>query len=495
MVENKTLFDDLNRFPAARVLCIGDVMLDRFVYGAVERISPEAPIPVLHVEREKAMLGGAGNVAANIAALGAKAVLLSVVGKDAAGQEIARLLDESGIGAELVEAPLRQTTVKSRFVCGTQQVLRVDREKTEAVAADIEETLLARAAQLISATDAVILSDYGKGVLTDAVIASVIALAQKAGKPVIVDPKGADFSRYRGATVVTPNRKELETATGMKAATDETVRAAAMKIIVHCGIANVLATRSKDGMALISAKADPLYIPAHVREIYDVSGAGDTVIAAFSAALAAGADMPAAAWLSNIAAGIVVGKPGTATARPEEIEKVLREDFMSPDTRKSVQNGGLQKAASRQTAAEQSERWKIQGLKVGFTNGCFDLLHPGHLSVLRQARAACDRLIVAINSDASVRRLKGPTRPVQDETARATILSALEMVDMVVVFDEDTPIELLKAIRPDVLVKGGQYKLEEVVGYDIVMAYGGKIVRADMEEGFSTTNTIAKMAG
>ncbi len=491
MSENEKLFDILTRFPTASVLCIGDVMLDRFVYGAVERISPEAPIPVLHVEREKAMLGGAGNVVANIAALGAQAVLLSVVGQDAAGQDVSRLLSAAGITAALIDTPERQTTVKSRFVCGTQQVLRVDREKTEAITADVREALLARAAALIPAAGAVILSDYGKGVLTDEVIAAIIALAQKAGKRVIVDPKGTDFSRYRGAAAVTPNRKELELATGMKAATDDAVRAAAMKVIVNCGIENVLATRSKDGMALISTAMPPLYIPAHVHEIYDVSGAGDTVIATFSTALAAGAEMPVAAWLSNIAAGIVVGKPGTATARPDEIEKVLHEGLMSAAPGKK----GLPQVASRETAAEQSERWKIQGLKVGFTNGCFDLLHPGHLSVLRQAKAACDRLIVAVNSDASVRRLKGPTRPVQDEVARATILSALEMVDMVVVFDEDTPIELLKAIRPDVLVKGGQYKLEEVVGYDIVMASGGKIVRADMEEGFSTTNTIAKMAG
>jgi D-beta-D-heptose 7-phosphate kinase/D-beta-D-heptose 1-phosphate adenosyltransferase len=308
------------------------------------------------------------------------------------------------------------------------------------------------------------------------------------GKPVVVDPKGTDFTRYRGATVVTPNRKELEIATGMKAATDDEVRSAAMKIMTTCGIDNVLATRSKDGMSLITQDQAPVHIAANVREVYDVSGAGDTVIAVFAAALASSVDMLSAAQLANVAAGIVVGKPGTAIATPDEMRGVLQ----SGQT-EYVQNNG--KILNVSAAEAKVAQWRGQGLKVGFTNGCFDLLHPGHLSVIRQAKAASDRLIVAINSDASVKRLKGPSRPVQNETARAAILEALEMVDMVLVYGDDTPIALLQALKPDVLVKGGQYKLEEVVGYDIVMGYGGNIVRAEMEDGFSTTNTIKKMAG
>ena len=491
MLENTALFEYLTKLAKARVLCVGDVMLDRFVYGGIDRISPEAPIPVLLVENERAMLGGAGNVIANIAALGAKPVLIAAVGEDAAGQDIARLLADMGAEAELVTARGRTTTIKSRFVCGGQQMLRVDREKTEAVPAAVEDEIIARAEKVIPDVGVVILSDYKKGLLTDRVAAKIIECGRRHGKPVIVDPKGQNFARYKGASVITPNRKELEFATGMTAGTDEETRAAAMKIIVECGVGAVLATRSKDGMSLVAEKDAPLHIPANVREVYDVSGAGDTVIATFASAVAAGIPLRNAALLANIAAGIVVGKPGTATARPEEIEKTLFAGYAME--KQSYQR--KTKLTTKDGAAEQAERWRLRGFRVGFTNGCFDLLHVGHLSTLRQAKAACDYLVVAINSDASVKALKGPSRPVQDENARAAILSALEMIDLVVVFSEETPIELLKAIKPDVLVKGGQYKLEEVVGYDLITSWGGKVVRAEMEEGFSTTNTIQKMAG
>lgn len=482
MTEKKELSGDLQLFQGASVLCIGDVMLDRFVYGAVDRISPEAPIPVLRVEREKHMLGGAGNVAANIAALGGKAVLISVAGQDNAGQEIEGLLAAAGMTSGLLRLPQRMTTVKSRFIGGTQQMIRVDREQSDAIDAAAEQEILSRVEEYISRAGAVILSDYGKGLLTEAVINGVIALAKKAGKPVIVDPKGVDFSKYKGASVITPNRKELETATGMKAAQDDEVRAAAMKLILTCGVDAVLATRSAQGMTLIQQDAPPLHIPAQVRDIYDVSGAGDTVIATFALAVAAGVVFEKAALLSNIAAGIVVGKPGTATTRIEEIEQSLGEE--------TVSGASGNKLATLQQALEQTERLRARGRSIGFTNGCFDLLHPGHLSTLRQAKAACDFLIVAINSDESVRKLKGASRPVQDEAARAAVLSAMADVDMVLVFGDDTPIELIRALRPDVLVKGGQYKIEEVVGYDVVSAYGGRIVRADMADGFSTTNTV-----
>ena len=483
MIEKHNLFEDLKSLHAARVLCIGDVMMDRFIYGAIERISPEAPIPVLLVEREKHMLGGAGNVAANLAALGVQATLVAVVGADAIGGEIQKQLEALGVRAALETVVGRTTTVKSRFICGTQQMLRVDREKTDSIPADVENAVISRIEALAPAVGAVILSDYKKGLLTDKIVSHAIAAAVRHGKPVIVDPKGRDFSRYRGATVVTPNRKELETATGMKTGTDQEIQAAACKLIADCGIGTVLATRSKDGMSIFSKDAPPVHIPAHVREIYDVSGAGDTVIATFAAGLAVGLPVKNAALLANIAAGIVVGKSGTATARPDEIREMLGEDIVKPP-----------KLATAQKAAEQAERLRIRGLRVGLTNGCFDLLHPGHLSSLRQAKSHCDYLIVAINGDASVKRLKGPARPVQNQDARADILAALDMVDMVVVFEDDTPLTLIKEIKPDVLIKGGQYKLEEVVGYDVVMSYGGKIVRADMEEGFSTTNTIARIS-
>jgi D-beta-D-heptose 7-phosphate kinase/D-beta-D-heptose 1-phosphate adenosyltransferase len=489
MVENNSVFHDLQQLSKARILCVGDVMLDRFVYGSVERISPEAPIPVLLIDREKEMLGGAGNVVANITALGASATLVCVTGMDAAGVMIEKLLMQADIPAAIEMTP-QGTTIKNRFIGGGQQMLRVDREKTAAVPKDIEDKLAARIKALVPQATVVILSDYKKGLLTDAVIAAAITAARAHGIPVIVDPKGTDFTRYRGATVITPNRKELEAASGMKAGTDAEVVAAAQKIMLESGIATVLATRSKDGMSIISRDADPIHIPAEVREVFDVSGAGDTVIATFAAAVGAGVALRNAAYLANIAAGIVVGKAGTAIARPEEIADAVA---VSGLTEKYA--AGRTKLVSLAIAADRADKWRARGSRVGFTNGCFDLLHPGHLSSLRQAKAACDFLIVGLNSDQSVRKLKGPTRPVQDETARAAVLSALEMVDGVVIFDADTPIDLIRAIRPDVLVKGGQYKLEDIVGYDVVMSYGGKIVRADMEEGFSTTNTISRMAG
>lgn len=489
MTEKHKLLEMTASLSAARILCIGDVMMDRFVYGSIDRISPEAPIPVLLVEREKHMLGGAGNVVANIAALGAKATLVAVVGADAVGNDVQKQLGDLGIDPALEISTDRFTTVKSRFISSAQQMLRVDREKSGPIPAAVEEKIIKRIVALVPEAGAVILSDYKKGLLTDKIIAATIEAARQHNKPVVVDPKGTDFTRYRGATVITPNRKELETATGMKAGTDDEVRAAALKLIMSCDITTVLATRSKDGMSIITRDGEPVHIPAQVREVYDVSGAGDTVIAVFTAGLAAGFTVKDAALLSNVAAGIVVGKPGTATAHLDEISAALLQNPVG-DKHAIAQ---APKWSSSQDAAMHAERLRTRGQKVGFTNGVFDLLHPGHLSVLRQARAACDFLIVAINSDASVKRLKGPTRPVQNQMARADILSALEVVDMVVVFDEDTPIGLIRDIKPDVLVKGGQYKLEEVVGYDVVMAYGGKILRADMEAGHSTTEVISKI--
>ena len=430
--EKISLFENTKVLSSAQVLCIGDVMMDCFIYGSIERISPEAPIPVLLVDRDKHMLGGAGNVVANLAALGTKATLVAVVGTDDDGVDVQKQLEVLGIQAALETSADRFTTVKSRFVCGTQQVLRVDREKAVPIPSVIEDRIIRRIAELVPQAGAVILSDYKKGLLTDKIVSAAIDYARQHGKPVIVDPKGNDFSRYRGATVITPNRKELESAVGMKAGTDDEVRAAALKLIMDCGIGTVLVTRSKDGMSIITKDEEPVHIPAQVREIYDVSGAGDTVIATFSAGIAAGLPVRNAALLANIAAGIVVGKPGTATARLDEIRASLE---ARPVAEKSSVSLRAPKWVTVQDAATQADRLRARGLKVGFTNGCFDLLHPGHLSVLRQARAACDFLIVAINSDASVKRLKGLQRPVQNQAARADILSALDMVDMVIVFE------------------------------------------------------------
>jgi D-beta-D-heptose 7-phosphate kinase/D-beta-D-heptose 1-phosphate adenosyltransferase len=337
-----------------------------------------------------------------------------------------------------------------------------------------------------------VLSDYGKGLLTPRVIKALIALAQSHQLPIIVDPKGTDFARYRGATIITPNRKELELATGLKAGSDDEVEKAALKLITDCGIQSVLATRSEKGMSLITQDAPPLHIPTEAQAVYDVTGAGDTVVATFSAFLGAGMTAPQAAELANLAAGIVVGKVGTATVRPDEFMTAFykKKKPLTADTNDSETPTSLY---SLSALVDERERWRAENLKVGMTNGCFDLLHKGHLSLIKQAKAECDRLIIALNSDASVSRIKGPSRPVHDEKTRASILSALRYVDAVVIFDDDSVLSTIQALKPDVLVKGADYTIDKVVGSDFVMAYGGRVHLASLSQGQSTTNTIKKM--
>jgi D-beta-D-heptose 7-phosphate kinase/D-beta-D-heptose 1-phosphate adenosyltransferase len=491
-LERPDLAAALERLAGVPVLVLGDIMLDRFVSGAVERISPEAPIPVLRIDRESNMLGGAGNVLRNLAALGARPHGIAVVGADDAGGMIETLaelcLQPVGGRAELIRTLERPTTLKDRFIAAGQQLLRVDRDPEAGLDADTLARVKAAALAAVARAAAVILSDYGKGLLDDALIAAVVAAAAEHGCPVIVDPKGRDFARYRGAGWVTPNRRELAEASGLATGDDDAVAAAARKVITETGIAAVLATRSEQGMTLVSGAGgrDVRHLKAEAREVYDVSGAGDTVVAAFAAALGAGLDPVTAAQLANVAAAIVVGKLGTAVARPGEILHALHaSDLLAAEA----------KVVDLDSLGEQVAQWRKAGLKIGFTNGCFDLLHPGHVSLLEQARAACDRLIVGLNSDASVRRLKGETRPVQGEAARAAVLASLASVSRVVLFGEDTPLALIEALKPDVLVKGADYSVEQVVGADIVQAYGGKVVLAELSPGHSTTATIARLNG
>jgi D-beta-D-heptose 7-phosphate kinase/D-beta-D-heptose 1-phosphate adenosyltransferase len=473
------------RLAEARILVVGDAMLDRYVYGEVERISPEAPVPVCRVTDETAMLGGAGNVVRNLAALGAGVEFVAAVGQDDAGAEIATLLAAlAGVRAGLVSTAGRSTTVKTRYFAGIQQLLRTDREATGPLAAKTAEEIVARAEAALDRTDVVVLSDYGKGVLAGPLAGRLIAAAAEAGRPVIVDPKGDDFARYRGASLVTPNRRELAEASRMPAATDDEVIAAARGIIGRCGIAAVLCTRSAEGMTLVTRDAAD-HLPAEARAVFDVSGAGDTVVAAVAAALGAGMALVDAAMLANVAAGIVVGKVGTAVAWPQE---------MTADIRRHDPMAAERKVLAAEPALDRIRGWRAEGRRIGFTNGCFDLIHPGHVTLLAKSRAACDRLVVGLNSDESVRRLKGPTRPVQNEAARAAVLSSLESVDLVVLFEEDTPEELIAAIRPEVLVKGADYRLDQVVGGDLVRSYGGRVLLADLTPGYSTTATIARMS-
>ena len=486
MSDGSKLTGLLDRFPTARVLCIGDVMLDRFVYGRAERVSAEAPVPVLRVERQVEMAGGAGNVARNLAALGASAHLIAVVGEDAAGAALAEMLRGDGISADLLRDPLRPTTVKSRYVAAGQQLLRADEEAVADIPMPLAEALLAAAMTAMESADVVILSDYAKGVLTATILTRLIAAARERGLPVLVDPKQANVEVYAGASIIKPNLQELAAISGAVLADDAAVAAAAEDLSRRLGGAAVLVSRSAAGMSLIRPDAAPLHLPTQAPEVFDVSGAGDTVVAVAAVAVAAGGDLADAARLANLAGSLVVAKVGTAVVGTNDLLLALLDRDVSDAEAKLASADGL---------LEDVARWRRRGLKVGFTNGCFDLLHPGHVSLLAEARGHCDRLIVGLNSDASVARLKGPERPVQTEAARALVLASLGVVDRVVIFDGDTPIPLLRMLQPDVLIKGGDYALDEVVGGDIVQGYGGEVRLARVVPGHSSSKVIARMAG
>jgi D-beta-D-heptose 7-phosphate kinase/D-beta-D-heptose 1-phosphate adenosyltransferase len=469
----------------ARVLCAGDVMLDHYVYGRVERVSPEAPIPVLRVEREDKKLGGAGNVLSNLHALGVQACFISVTGNDAAGREVGTLVAGlGGVEAHVFSEHGRTTTIKTRYIAETQQMLRADREYVAPLEKGLREEFRRMVEQVLPHYRVTVLSDYAKGVLADGLAAELIAAARAAGHRLIVDPKGTDYSAYRGATVIKPNRRELGEATKRAVESEAQIVDAARALIGDHGFGAVLVSLSQAGMLLVEASGATIALGAEAREVYDVSGAGDTVVAVLAAALAAGAALADAARLANVAAGIVVGKVGTAVVHAAELmETLVDRDLLA-----------ARRVLPLPLALDAVARWRRNGLRVGFTNGCFDLLHPGHVSLLAQARGQCDRLVVGLNSDASVARLKGPGRPVNNEQARATVLGANASVDLVVLFEEDTPRTLIAELKPDVLVKGADYRLDQVVGADIVQAYGGKVVLAELLPGYSTTATIARLA-
>jgi len=476
----------LDGFHGARVLVLGDVMLDRFVYGSVERISPEAPIPVLNVEKSMDMPGGAANVARNIAAMGARVRLLGVVGRDSPADDLrAQLATSPSIDARLVPDASRPTSVKIRYVADGQQLMRADREERAAIADEVERSLLEEFSAAIREAQVVVLSDYAKGVLSDSLTRSAIDLARRADRIVIVDPKSRDLTKYRGATIITPNRLELQEACGRECISDEQIVDGARQILSG-GVSSVLiVTRGKDGMSVVHADGAALHLPTSARQVYDVSGAGDTVVATISLAVASGAEVGQAAALANVAAGIVVGKRGTATVTTGEIVAAMRPLDGRSDG---------QKIFALETVRQLARGWRDQGLKIAFTNGCFDLLHPGHISLLEQARRSADRLIVGLNADLSIRRLKGPDRPVQSEVARATVLAAIKSVDAVVIFEEDTPIHLIETLEPDVLVKGADYTVETVVGADLVVKKGGRVLLVDLVRGHSTTDTVRRVA-
>lgn len=483
-LDHAALAARIGEIQTAKLVCVGDVMLDFFVYGDVSRVSPEASIPVCRVTNETAMLGGAGNVVRNLVAIGASVSFVSVTGDDDTADGVDVLLrDLAGVTPTLLREKDRLTTRKTRYVAGGQQLLRADREVTTPIPDDVANAVFMATEKLLRDAGALILSDYGKGTLTESLVSRLIDAAIEAGKPVIVDPKSPDFRRYAGATLITPNLKELGEAAGSELLSEENIVDAARGLLTEADIGTMLITRGAQGMSMVTAD-NAEHFPSRAREVFDVSGAGDTVLAVLAAAVEAGFPVLEAAQLANVAAGVVVGKTGTAVVYADDLLEELNE---------IAGLSGPQSPIRQDAALDRIRTWKERGEKVGFTNGCFDLLHPGHVSLLASARATCDRLVVGLNSDASVRRLKGENRPMQNEAARAVVLSSLETVDLVVIFDEDTPEKLLDEVRPDVLVKGADYSIETVVGADLVQSYGGKVVLAEIVKGFSTTATIARM--
>lgn len=465
------------RFDKARVLVVGDVMLDRYWHGGTSRISPEAPVPVVKIDAIEDRPGGAGNVALNIAALGANASLFGLTGRDEAADSLKVRLQAARIECHFHAVADHPTITKLRVISRHQQLLRMDFE--EPFAATSANEMIATTQGAIAGCGAVILSDYAKGALADP--QSLIRTARATGVPVLVDPKGSDFARYRNATLLTPNLHEFEAVVG-PCESEQVLVAKGLQLIGELQLDALLITRGEHGMTLLQPGRPELHLPARAREVFDVTGAGDTVISVLAAALAAGEELSNAVGLANLAAGIVVGKLGTAVVSATELRRAVQ--------REQGRSRGAMNLEQLSIAIEDA---RAHGEKIVFTNGCFDILHAGHVGYLQQARALGDRLIVAVNSDASVSRLKGPGRPINSVDRRMAVLAGLESVDWVTSFEEDTPETLLEKLRPDILVKGGDYSKEQVVGWQIVEGYGGSVKVLSFFEDMSTTAIVNKI--
>lgn len=471
-------------FGHARVLVVGDLMLDRYLWGRVGRISPEAPVPVLHLSHESESAGGAANVARNLIGLGLAVSIAGITGADAERQRLLRLLAEAGADTRAVFAdPSRPTTTKTRVLGDHQQMLRIDAERPAPLRAELEDQLFALIEPQLRQAKVLLLSDYAKGVLIGGLCERLIQAARAQGVPVLVDPKGRDFSRYLGATLVTPNRDELARAAGVDPADLDLLGASAEQLRADLGLERLVLTLGELGLLVVEPETRTR-IPAVAREVFDVSGAGDTLIATLAAGCAAGLDPFDSAALANLAAGVVVAKVGTAAVSRGELEQAISD------------RTALEQAAKLCGLAELQARvraWQSRGERVVFTNGCFDLLHAGHVTYLERARRYGQRLVVGLNSDRSVRALKGPERPLIGEQDRARVLAALAAVDAVALFDEDTPLALIEALRPDVLAKGADYRPEQVVGAEQVRGWGGELVLVPLLEERSTTGIIRRL--
>ena len=471
-----------NGFHGHRVLVIGDLLLDRYLWGTVERISPEAPVPVVRVDHKTSAAGGAANVAANLSALGCGVSLAGTVGADEDGRHLLELLKAAGIETTAVLSVTdRPTNCKTRILGGRQQMLRLDVEKSCEFSVELKNLLLARIEAQIPGCSAIILSDYGKGLLDNSVCQTIIRRARELSIPTFVDPKGLHYEKYAGCDVISPNRMELAAATSMDSGDLELLLEEGQQLRAELGIGHLVVTLSELGITLLE-HGGTYRFPALAREVFDVSGAGDTVIAAMGAAVAAGMQLHDAVRLANLAAGIVIGKLGTVPISRDELLAGLA----------SGETSQAEKICSRETLLKRAAHWRVAGQRIVFTNGCFDLLHVGHLALLEQAKREGDCLVVALNTDRSVRALKGANRPIISEDARARIVAALPCVDAVVLFDEETPLDLIRAVRPNVLAKGGDYVEDEVVGANDMKSWGGRVALIPLIEGSSTTAILKR---
>lgn len=475
---------ELPDFSSAHVLVLGDIMLDRYIWGDVERISPEAPIPVVHVHKRTVRLGGAGNVAANLAGLECQTTLVGAVGTDKAAEDIAALLQKRGIDDASVASTGVPTVTKTRVIAGSQQLVRLDEECPEGLPAAVRQQVWQTFCKGLAHAQAVVLSDYGKGLLQDDFVRDCVAACRQQGIPLFVDPKRTDWTVYAGSSCVTPNLKEFGEACERLQLDAADMEGAGSALISHYNLSCLLLTRGKAGMSLLRREDSVCSAPSVAREVFDVSGAGDTVIALMAASAAAGLDMATAMQLANLAAGEVVGHVGTYA--------VSRSDLLRACARNAA-NQNASAVYSWDQAQSMVADWQQAGQTVAFTNGCFDILHPGHISLLQQAKARADKLVVGLNTDASIKRLKGEARPILPAWERAAMLTALDCVDIVVTFGEDTPYKLIETLRPDVLVKGSDYQPADVVGADLVTSWGGKVALVELVSGQSTTNIVARI--
>ena len=474
----------LDKGRGVKVLVVGDLMLDEYIWGNVDRVSPEAPVQVVEWQSYHDGLGGAANVAQNLVALGCEVWIAGVCGRDEKGARLRQILGEIGVHVDdILEDALRPTTTKLRIMAHSQQILRVDREQRQRPSDELQQQLIERVTARASQVDGIICSDYGKGVLTREVLAATRRAAQQGGKPIVADPKGTDYTRYLGFDFVTPNRKELEAASQMPAHGDEEIVRAGQKVLSEIRVGGLLITRGQEGMTLLRPDRPALHIPAAAREVYDVTGAGDTAISVFVMALLGRSEPEAAVELANLAAGIAVSKIGAAPVGRDEIVRALEGA--------SLYEGA--KILARADVPKMVSQARGQGRRIVFTNGCFDILHVGHIKLLQRSRSLGDILIVGINDDASVRNIKGERRPLIAENERAHVLAALDCVDFVTLFSESTPLALIETIRPDILVKGGDYALHEVVGRDLVQSYGGRVELVPIVEGFSTSELVKRI--